>query len=529
MAGLATRFRAVNGGSAGMKDPRRSRVAVPKSFRAPVLGLMLFDDLAAVPDGGALVLDNWFPQKNTARPRGGSEERNTGLGSAVRAIGSYEVSSAVKAFAFTEDGDVFDVSSPGSAGAALVTSLVDTTWSFARFTTGAGTPYLVATGFGNDRLLYDGSTWATTPAITGVTPSDLSQSWQHASRMFFVEKGTTNAWYLSVDSVGGAVTKFPLGGIFPRGGSLLAGGTWTTDAGNSGLKSTCIFLSNEGDVAAYEGADPTSWSLTGVYEVAKPCGINCFMKAGGDLAIMTEDGLIAMSQIVSLDRAALANESVSKNILPMWRASVAGSDTSLWQITRRDSAGMAIVSTPATSTDPAYQFVANLQTGAWARWYGWDAACFATIGDDLVYGTSDGRIMTGDKTGSDDGGDTYTATWIGPFAITGARLSVGKVSRAVVRSAETFNPRITLKFNYDTNIPTPPQAGVSVGGEVFDTAIYDASIWGRANETRQVWQSSPGTGASFAPCVQYTFGQSETPQIELIRVDVVTEFGEVVV
>lgn len=506
--------------------PKLKKVSEPKAFIAPIGGLMLFDGLAAVPDGGALVLDNWFPQKNTARVRGGAAERNTGLGSAVRAIGSYEAGSTRKAFAFIAD-RIFDISSPGAVGAALVTGLADSIWSFARFTTGAGTPYLVATGYGNDRLLYDGSSWATTPAITGVTPANLSQSWQHASRMFFVEKGTTNAWHLTVDSVGGAATKFPLGGIFPRGGSLLAGATWTTDAGNSGLKSTCIFLSSEGDVAAYEGADPASWSLTGVYEIAKPCGINCFMKAGGDLAIMTEDGLIAMSQIVSLDRAALANESVSKNILPMWRAGVDASDTALWQITRRDSAGMAVISLPATSTDPAYQFVANLQTGAWARWYGWDAACFATIGDDLVYGTSDGRIMTGDTSGGDDG-VPYSATWIGPFATKGARIVVGKLGRAVVRSSDTFAPRVTLKFDYDTNIPTPPNAGVSTAGDLWDSAVWDSAVWGRVNETRQVWQSTPGRGAAYAPCVQYTIGQDETPAIELVRVDVVTEFGEVV-
>lgn len=508
--------------------PGLRKVSTPKSFRAPVLGLMLFDDLANVPDGGALVLDNWFPQKNTARPRGGAEERNTGLGTAVRAIGSYEASSAVKAFAFTAGGSVFDVSSPGAAGAALVTGLADAIWSFSRFTTGAGTPYLVATGYGNTRLLFDGATWATTPAITVVTPANLSQSWQHANRMFFVEKGTTNSWYLAVDAVGGAAVKFPLGGIFPRGGSIVAGATWTTDAGNSGLKSTCVFLSSEGDIAAYEGTDPTTWTLTGVYEVARPCGINCFMKAGGDLAIMTEDGLIAMSQVISLDRAALANESVSKNILPMWRASVEGSDTALWQITRRDNAGMVVISTPETSTDPAYQFVANLQTGAWARWYGWDAACFATIDGDLVFGASDGRILTGDTSGSDDGDVPYTATWIGPFATSGAKIAVGKLARGVVRSTETFSPRITLKFDYDTNIPTPPQAGLSTGGELWDAAIWDSGVWGRSNEVRQVWQSTPGSGSAFAPCVQYTLGQAETPQIELIRVDVVTEFGEVV-
>jgi hypothetical protein len=528
MRGLATRFRSVNAGPARMTDPARARSASPKPFRAPVGGLMLFDDLSAVPDGGALVLDNWFPLRNTARVRAGSTERNTGLGSSVSAIGAYRVGAADKAFAFTAGGSLFDVSAPGAVGSALVTGLTDTVWSFARFTTGAGTPYLVAAGYGNTRLVYNGTSWATTPAITGVTVSNLSQVWQHANRLFFVEKNTSNAWYLAVDNVGGAATKFPLGGEFPRGGSLFAGATWTTDAGDSGLKSTCVFLSDNGDIAVYDGADPSSWSKTGTYEIARPCGINCFMKTGGDLLIMTEDGIVAMSQIISLDGAALANQSVSKNILPMWRASVETSDTALWQITRRDKFGMALVSVPETSTDPAYQFVVNFQTGAWARWYGWAATCFATVGDELIFGTANGRILNGEE-GGDDDGEPFTAIWIGPFAMKGGRVVTGKASRAVVRSAETFAPKLSLKFDYDINPPTAPSGGVSTSGALWDAAVWDTAVWGRVNETRQVWQSTPGRGqGAYAPCVQYTIAQAEDPQIELVRVDVVVEFGEVV-
>lgn len=528
MRGLATRFKSVNSQPARLVDLARERVGKNKSFRAPVLGLMLFDDLANVPDGGALVLDNWFPQKNTVRPRGGASERNTGMTGSVRAIGIYEAGASRKAFAFAGEATdaIYDISSPGAVGSALVSSLVNAVWSFAQITTSGGT-FLTACGYGNDRLLYDGSSWATTPAITGVDPADLSQSWVHANRMFFVEGGTTNAWYLDVDAIGGAAVKFSLGGVFPRGGTLVAGGTWTTDAGNSGLKSTCVFISSEGDIAAYEGADPTSWTLLGAFEIAKPCGINCFMKTGGDLAIMTEDGLVAMSHAISLDRAALANESVSKNILPMWRDRVENSDTSLWQIARRDNAGMALVSVPKTLTDPAYQFVINFQTGAWARWYGWDVVCLSVFNGALIFGTQDGRILEGDTSGADDE-VPYSATWIGPFAMNGTRGVFGKLSRAVVRSAETFSPRITLKFDYDTNIPTPPQAGYSVGGELWDAAIWDTAVWGRSNETRMPWQSTPGSGSAYSPCVQYTLGQTETPQIELIRVDIITEAGEVV-
>lgn len=528
MNGLAERFRSINGAPAAMRDRRRATASKALTSRAPVGGLMLFDDLSAVPDGGALVLTNWFCLRNTVRVRGGSVERSTGLGDNVRAIAVYEAGASRKAFSFSGDAtdDIHDVSSPGAVGAAMVTGLANAVWAFAQITTSGGT-FLIACGKGNSWRIYNGTSWAVNSMTGAYTAANISQAWQHANRLFFVESGTTNAWYLAVDSIAGAATKFPLGGIFPRGGSLVAGATWTTDAGNSGLQSTCIFLSSEGDVAVYEGADPASWSLRGVYQIAKPCGINCFMKTGGDLAIMTEDGVIAMSQAVSLDRSALANESVSKNILPLWRTRVEGSDTALWQIVRRDVAGMAIVASPKSSTGAAQQFVANLQTGAWSIWKGWDSDCFATIGDDLVFGTRDGRIMTADGGGTDDG-VPYTASYVGPFMMQGGKIVVGKLSRVVVQSAEDFAPQVSMNFDYSTTLPTPPSSGISTSGDLWGTAVWGTFRWGRASKTRQVWQSTPGRGAAFAPCVQYTIEQIEAPSIELVRVDMVIETGEVV-
>lgn len=52
-----------------------------------------------------------------------------------------------------------------------------------------------------------------------MTPEDLNYVWVYKNRLFFVEKDSLNAWYLPVDSIGGAAEKFPLGGVFTRGGS----------------------------------------------------------------------------------------------------------------------------------------------------------------------------------------------------------------------------------------------------------------------------------------------------------------------
>lgn len=514
---------------APVSKSKLQKQTMQSSFIAPILGLKLFDGLAAVPDGGAIVLDNCFPLKTTVRARGGCVLRNTGITGEVRQIGNYTSGTAKKAFAVAGDAtcSIYDVSSAGPVGSPLVSGLVATEWSFTQFTTSGG-QYLIACGAGNTRRVYDGSTWGTAPAITGVDPTKLSQAWTHANRMFFVEKGSMRAWYLPVDAIGGAAVKMELGGEFPRGGALFAGATWTTDAGASGLRSQCVFVSTEGDIAVYEGIDPASWTKTGTYQVAKPCGINCFMKTGGDLAILTEDGLIAMSQVIALDRAALANESVSKDIWPLWRDRVARTDTSKWGICRRDYAGMAIIYVPKNESEPAYQFVVNLQSGAWARWFGWDATCFATVGDELIFGASDGGVFTAESGGS-DAGAPYTWSWIGPYKTDGARFVSANLARAVLRAKEDYPPQLNILFDYSPTLPTAPQPGALQAGALWDTAVWDEFLWGRAEETRAPWQSCSGVGSSFAPCFQMSFGSDETPAAELIRMDVVMDAGGVVV
>lgn len=502
--------------------------AAPLAFPGPVAGLKLFDDVGAIPDGGALVLNNWVVQSDVTRARAGSEQRNTGLGGEVRALMTYTAGATQRLFAVA-NGNMFDASAPGAVGAAMVTGLAAANWSSVQFAT-AGGVFLIAAALGNTRRIYDGTSWATTPAITGVTATNLSQVWSHANRLFFVESGTLNAWYLAVDAVGGVATRWPLGGIFNLGGSLVAGATWTNDAGSSGLRSTCVFISSEGEVAVYDGADPVSWTLQGVYRVAKPLGINCFMKTGGDLAILTEDGMFAMSQVISLDRAALINQSVSKDVRPIWRAYVAATDKARWQITRRDAAGYAIVSFPGTPQTPAIQLVANLQSGAWSTFSGWSPTCMAAFGDDLVFGTADGRIIWGERGGSDLGAP-YTMSYIGPYRRSPDGSAFGaKMMRATLRVAGTGSAQVAALFDYVNRLPNAPSVSLASVNAKWNSGVKwnSGAKWGGGKRTIRSWQSVSGFGSAVAPCVQYTVSQIAAPLIDLVSTDLQVEGAEVV-
>lgn len=499
---------------------RRAKVAKSMQFASPVRGLDLFSDIAQVPQGFALVLENAVCETDIVRPRGGSVARNTGLPGRVRAILPYRAL-ASKLFAVAADGEtdsLYDVTASGAAGSAMITGLVPAVWSFTQFGSSGGS-YLVAVAAGNTRRLWDGSAWSTAPAITGVTATSLSQVWQHGNRLFFVEQNSLNAWYLAVDAIGGAAIKFPL--VFPKGGTLVAGSTWTSDAGTQGGQSAqCLFLSSEGEVAVYDGVDPSTWSIVGTYFVGKPCGINCFMKAGGDVIVMTEDGMFAMSQIVSLDAAALVNQSVSKNIRPLWRASASRTDKARWQIVRRDIAGYALISAPSEVLGQSAQFVINLQTGAWATWAGWSPTVFAVFGDELVFGSADGKIYNGDA-GGRDAGAIYSTTFLLPFQSNGMTL-VPLMARAIVRSYEVFEPQLTAIFDYSTIVPSPPSVAMarpSSGWDADPPEGWDVSLWDEQKTMRDRWQGVYGTGEALSICMQYSFDQVDMPDIDILRID----------
>ena len=498
------------------------------SLPAPTAGLVMSDSIRNLPDSAASYLRNWVCEPNLVRPRGGSTVRNQGFPGRVRAFANYSSGAVEQMFIVAGSaGDthsLYDVTDADTTNVAVLSGLPDAPYTSIQFTSSGG-QFLVLCADGMGRQLYDGTSW-TSPAITGsgLTSTRLSHVWQHGARQFFVEAGTTNAWYLAVDAISGAATKFPLGGMFRLGGTLVAGATWTVDGGESALQSSCVFISSEGEIAIYSGDNPATWSLRGVYHVAKPCGQNCFMKFGGDVAVMTVDGLFALSQATELDRAALASASISKAILPLWRSLVGYGNSSEWTIARRDAKGYVMVNVPAGGGNAAMQLGINMQTGAWFPLSGWDAATINVFGDELLYGSTDGKVMRADVGGSDNG-NTYSCVYIGPFREFGGIVSP-TLMRAVIRSNDLSEPRVAAIMDYSDDVPSAPQASLPSNVAKWDAGLWDSSLWG-GTTTLKSWQSVYGEGTAVAPAVLYTFGQSEMPRADLLATDMLLNVGAI--
>lgn len=538
--------------------------ARPGRFVAPVGGWFSNANLAAAPPNTAYRLDNWFPTLTGIRMRGGSDLFATIGSDPVLSMFTYVSGASRKLFA-ADANQIFDITTPTSDDmldemewvsddyvawlsedilawcgmTVAVNSQTGGYYSTVQFGTSGG-EFLVVVNGADDQQLFDGTNWTTINSgsapisITGVDTDDLSAVWSYRSRLYYVQSGTKDIWYLPLDAVGGSATKFTLRGVFQKGGSLLFGATWSLDAGD-GQDDKCVFVTTEGEVAIYAGADPAAddWALVGRYEMAKPLGKNAWIRAGGDLLIATIEGLIPLTQVMQKDPAALYLAAISRNIEPDWRDEAVARQAEPWQVVKWDAASMMLVTNPTVSANTADQcFVANLQTGAWARFTGWDARCFAVHDGQLYYGDSDGRIFKAEQSGNDNGAN-YTCTYIGHFNDMRAPTvyKTCTLVRATFRYSREFNAQMSASADYAISLPTAPSAATVVAGDVWDSAVWDVAHWDATFEStiRAKWNSISAAGFAIAPQVQITSGSTVAPDAELSALDVMYEVGGVVV
>jgi hypothetical protein len=400
---------------------------------------------------------------------------------------------------------------------------------FLRGVNGADTP-----------IVYDGTSFSTSPAITGtrtdgVTPLDpktLSQVWVHQRRIFFVEKDSLNAWYLPADSIGGAAVQFPLGGVFGRGGALLFGAAWSLETGaTSGLTEQCVFVTTEGEVAIYQGTDPSTantWQKVGVYRIGKPLGPKAFIHAGGDLVIATDIGFVPLSQAVQRDYAALSPAAISYPIETAWNDAVAARSGN-WACEVWPTNQMVLVAPPTSGTPSPQMFAANARTGAWGLFTGWDGTCLQLFGDRMFFGSSNGQIIEANVTGADQG-LPFTANYVplfdvlkNPFA-----LKTSQLMKAVLRSPTEIVPQLSLQVDYQIALPSAPDAVQPPSNGVWGGAIWGQSLWGGETtpNTYGQWQSVGGSGYALAPSSQITSGSLVPLDVELVRVDLTYDQGD---
>src|SRR6185436_6059960 len=99
---------------------------------APVRGLQLKRGIAAMKPDEALILDNWFPKGGYCQVRGGHASHVTGLGASIGSLMEWAGPAGRKLFGATSTA-IYDVTSAGAVGAAVVSSLSNAYWQTVNF------------------------------------------------------------------------------------------------------------------------------------------------------------------------------------------------------------------------------------------------------------------------------------------------------------------------------------------------------------------------------------------------------------
>jgi hypothetical protein len=224
---------------------RQSRAKVA-SIPAPIGGWNQRDSLASMPSSDAVILDNWYPTPYDVGVRAGSSSWSTGLPGNVETVAAYNAATTTKLFGVS-NGAIYDCTSKGAVGAAMVSGLSNSRFQKANMGT-AGGQFLVMVNGLDLMQVYNGNGWAsigngtgavistgtavgTVCTITTATPHNL------ATGMTVTVAGATPGGYNGSNypiTVTGANSFTYTSGSAP-GGAMTVIGTYTYSPSVSGI------------------------------------------------------------------------------------------------------------------------------------------------------------------------------------------------------------------------------------------------------------------------------------------------------
>ena len=418
------------------------------------------------------------------------------------------------------DSTLFDVTTANATPVDVTDTLTITNdhWQFINFPNVAGVHMLAVNG-ADDMLWFkpDGTTIVQIPSgdgtadtIGGVDPQDLIHIYSHQKRIWFVEKDSTNAWYLPSEQVSGVAVSFNPGINWTRGGYLNQIITWTIDDGN-GADDHLVFISSNGEASVYQGIDPSSvdtWSLQGVYYIGAPVGRRSAVRYGGDIAILTQHGLVMLSALLQSTKVNPTDQDQGRMIQQLVSANVSENGSIFgWQPFVYPGANMFFLNMPANSTT-RFQFAMNDITMAWSEFIGYDALCWELHTELPFYGTNgkvcraweqytDGAVidsLTGEVTPGDDI-QWQVQTAFSQFGMPGYQKHF-KMVRPIVMSSGRVSISIACNTEYTFRNPLAPVYLSGLGLGVWDSSIWGNAYWDGGLSTYKRWAVIQGIGTA---------------------------------
>lgn len=372
--------------------------------------------------------------------------------------------------------------------------------------------------------------------ISGVDPAifDYVMIWKE--RVWFIEEGSTNAWYLNTGTFEGTAAKFNFGAQFKHGGELRSLYNWTLDGGD-GIDDQLVAISGAGDVVIYTGTDPASaatFALVGSWYVGElPAGRRIASDVSGELYILSIQGLLPMSAVLNSSGIDNSETYVTAKISPYIRTVLStAADVFGWSVfSHPKKATLNIVSPPRAGLD---QLIFSMYTAnrAWGLMRGLPMAHTGNWQGNL-YWVDNVNNKIYQQTGSVDkvyidpatDGDPEGITWdiLTAYQHLEAPAHYKRVQYIRPMFSSGSLPAFTVRAQYDFDVSqiTGSPAYGGTGNALWDAGLWNTAIWSGGLEALDIPRGANGLGRHVAVNLRGVTGEP----VILVGYDVVYDIG----
>lgn len=363
-------------------------------------------------------------------------------------------------------------------------------------------------------------------------PADFVYVTAWKNRLFFVEKDTSRAWYLDVNSIYGTATSFDFGSKMRAGGPLVGLYNWSYDGGN-GLDTSLVGISGAGDVVIYQGTDPNyadTFGLKGCWSVgAIPSGRRIATDTGGDLLVLSLLGVIPLSRLVIGAEEADQSQYATAKIGPAFaRLAAQYGAYKGWGMVVHPTDNALLVMVPTSDDGATEQLAMSFSTKGWFHYRELPIFSACVWNKELYFGTADGRVCRnfGYVDNVPLAADTFEAV---EWSVMTAFSHLGNTRNKRVQMirpvlvSETPNASCEAAARYDYNLLEPSAATGNGGGgpNAWDEAVWDTATWSGEFGLTQRLGGATGIGHAVAVALR----GNATSRTILVAVDVMFDQG----
>lgn len=344
----------------------------------------------------------------------------------------------------------------------------------------------------------------------------------HSNRLFLLEKNSLKFWYTKdAGAVRGEVTPFDLSMIAKHGGTLAA----AAQISPLSEESLIGFLTTNGEFIVYAGDNPgeiSAWALKARIKIPKPLGPNCFEEFYGETAYLSQEGCFLLSQLLQT-AATNKRAEISDKINTAIGEYQSRYTQPGWQIKHSPQERWLIVNIPARGG--AVQHVMNTETGAWCRFTGINANCFAVLENKLYFAgasKSGQGLFVFDNVYNDAAAQTPW-NWQTPYT----NFNNPLVKR-ILESNILLKANSNFVFDFSVSADFVPASKIYSGGVNEDFSKWDAAVWDLSKWAPEA-KARKQRVLTLSPAGQYySFGLSAlgyNQPLQIIGMDIFYEQG----